>query len=325
MLNVAKMKMKMKIFILAALILINTSFVIANSSPFQSMRFLGSARATALAGAFVSIENDPAAIFYNPATLFTVKNKNFSTTFFKHVLDINSGQLVYKFKDKQSWASDGIIAASIAFNSFGSFEYADEFGYRNGSTFGANDITYALNYSNELDSNLYYGVSTKFLFLTLEKANTFAIALDAGLLYQIPDKNTNIGISILHVGSQITNLNGEKESLPLDIRLGINHRLRGLPLLLNFSFHHLADETEKFLDKFTNFSIGGEIYFGKYIQLRLGYDNQIRRLTSPSTDKRLSGFTAGLGLQTENFNLGYGIAQMGNSAILHRFTLDFEL
>lgn len=312
-------------FISIAIILLNVSIVFGNSSPFQSLRFLGSARATGLAGAFVSIEDDPAAIFFNPATLYSVKSKNFSTTFFKHILDINSGQLVYKLQDKQDWASDGIIAASIAFNSYGSFDYADEFGYRNGSTFGANDITFGVNYSNELDSNLYYGISAKMLYLSIEKANTFALALDAGLFYQIPNKNTNIGVSILHVGSQITNLNGEKEALPLDIRVGVNHRLRGLPLLLNFSFHHLADETENFFDKFTNFAIGGEIYFGKYIQLRLGYDNQIRRLTSPSTDKRLSGFTAGIGIQTDDLNFSYGIAQMGNSAILHRFTLDFEL
>lgn len=163
------------------------------------------------------------------------------------------------------------------------------------------------------------------LFIGLEKANSLAFALDAGLIYMIPDKRTNIGLSILHVGSQVTTLEGKSESLPLDIRLGINHRLRGLPLLVNFSFHHLADETESFFDKLLNLSIGGEFYFGDYVRVRLGYDNNIRRLTAPISDKRLSGFTGGIGIQTDLLNLDYGIAQMGNSALLHRFTLGFEL
>lgn len=141
----------------------------------------------------------------------------------------------------------------------------------------------------------------------------------------IPDKRTNIGLSILHVGSQVTTLENKKESLPLDIRLGINHRLRGLPLLVNFSLHNLADETESFFDKFLNLSIAGEFYFGEYVRLRLGYDNHIRRLTAPTSDKRLSGFTGGVGIQTDLFNLDYGIAQMGNAALLHRFTLGLEL
>lgn len=296
----------------------------ADTSPFQSLRFIGSARATALAGCFVSMPEDPAAVFYNPATVATVNSKNFSTTFFKHVLDINSGQVAYILPDRQTWAADGKFAAEVGFNSFGSFDYADEFGNRNG-TFGANDVSFAVTYANDLDTNFYYGITGKMLFLSLDKASSIAFALDAGLIYMIPEKRTNIGLSILHVGTQATTLENSKESLPLDIRLGVNHRLRGLPLLVNFSLHHLADETESFVDRFLNLSIGGEFYFGDYVRVRLGYDNNIRRLTAPTSDKRLSGFTGGIGIQTELFNLDYGIAQMGNSALLHRFTLGLEL
>ncbi|MFC2131379.1 PorV/PorQ family protein [Bacteroidota bacterium] len=246
----------MKKYLLTLIVLVAISQVklIADTSPFQALRFLGSARATALAGCFVSIPEDPAAVFYNPATIYTVEEKNFSTTFFKHILDINSGQVVYTLPEVQDWAGDGKIAGSVSYNSFGSFDYADEFGNRNG-TFGANDISLGATYANELDSNFYYGVTAKLLFINLEKANSFAFAFDAGFIYLIPDKRTNIGLSILHAGPQITTLDGESEPLPLDVRAGVSHRLRGLPLLINFSFHHLTDETENFFDKFLNFSI----------------------------------------------------------------------
>ena len=58
---------------------------------------------------------------------------------------------------------------------------------------------------------------------------------------------------------------------------------------------------------------------------RLGYDNQIHRLTSPSADKGLAGFSGGLGLKFDKFNLDYSVSQIGLSAYLHRmgFSLDF--
>lgn len=296
----------------------------SNTSPFQSLRFMGSARATGLSGCFEAITNDPTSVFFNPASISTIEKKNFSTTFFKHVLDINSGQVVYILPEKQKWAEDGVIGASISYNSFGSFDYADNNGNLNG-TFGANDLSMAVTYSNELDSNFYYGVSAKMLFLNIEKANSFAFAMDAGVIYMLPEKRTNIGISILHLGSQFTSLDGTKESLPLDVRAGVNHRLRGLPLLFNFSLHHLADRTDNFFDRFISFSLGGEFYFGDYVRVRLGYDNQIRRFTAPSNDKKFSGFSGGVGIQSEYFNFDYGIAQIGNSALLHRFSIGLEI
>ena len=314
--------MKKSLYII--LIVVFAVQLYSNTSPFQSLRFLGSARATALAGSFEAITNDAASVFFNPAAIHTVEKKNFSTTFFKHLLDINSGQVVYILPEKQEWAEDGVIGASVGYNSFGSFNYADNNGNLNG-TFGANDFSMAITYSNELDSNFYYGVSAKMLFVNLEKANSLAFAFDAGIIYLIPDKRTNIGISILHLGSQFTSLDGTRESLPLDVRAGVNHRLRGLPLLFNFSLHHLADETENFFDRFLSFSLGGEFYFGDYVKVRLGYDNQIRRLTAPSNDKKFSGFCGGVGIQTEILNIDYGIAQIGNSALLHRFSIGLEI
>ncbi len=313
-----------KILIIAIAIGFFSGKANADTSPFQALRYIGSARATALAGCFVSMPNDPAALFYNPATAYTVSDKNFSTTFFKHVLDINSGQVSYIIKDKQNWAMDGVIGASIAYTSFGSFEYADEYGVREGS-FSANDVSMSAVYSNQLDSNLYYGAAVKLLFLNLEEANTLAFAIDAGLLYKIPEKRTNIGVSVLHAGSQIKTLYDKNEPIPLDVRMGFNHKLRGMPLLVNFSFHHLADETDGFFDKFSNFSIGGEFYFGEHVRGRLGYNNQIRRYAASNENKRLSGFSAGTGIELDNFNLDYGIAQVGNAEILHRFSILFNL
>jgi hypothetical protein len=291
-----------------------------DSSPFDFLRDVESARAAALAGCFVAMPDDASAVFFNPATVSTVSDKHFSTTFFKHILDINSGNVSYIHSFEQS----GSIAAAVSFTNYGSFPNADQLGNINGS-FSANNILFSGTYSNELDSNLYYGVSAEYAFINLEKYNSSAFAVSAGLIYLMPEKRTNIGVSVLHAGTQLTTLDGVRETLPLDIRLGVNHRLRGLPLLINFSFQHLADQTNNFFDKFLNFSLAGEFYIGKYVQARLGYNNQVRRLTSPDNNKGLSGFSGGAGVKMKDFNLDYGIAQIGSSALLHRFSLSLEL
>lgn len=291
----------------------------AEESPFQFVRYNQSARAAGLAGCFVSMPEDAGAVFFNPATIPTVKDKHFNATFLKHVLDINSGNVAYSKKyDGYGW-----FGGSVGFTNYGSFDKADQTGQRNG-TFSSNDMIFAVTYANELDTNLYYGVTAKFLYANIEKYSSTAFAFDAGLIYMLPDKKTNIGLSILHAGGQITSYNNSNETLPLDIRLGINNRLKGLPLLVNFSFTHLADAQDAFLNRFLNFSLAGELYLGEYVQVRVGYDNQVRREIALENDKKLTGVTGGLGLKFKDFNFDYGLAIAGSSAILHRFTLGLD-
>lgn len=290
------------------------------NTPFHFLRTNISARAAGMAGCFVSVEDDVNGVFINPASISTVKDKNFSATFLKHVLDINSGSAVYLIKDNDL----GNIALSSVFMSYGSFTRADANGEKTGS-FSAGDVAFAATYSNELDSNLYYGATLKLIYSNIESASSFAFAVDAGMIYLMPHIRTNVGLSILHVGTQVTTFDGNNEKLPLDVRLGINHRLRGLPLLVNFSFHHLADNTDGFFEKFANFSLAGEFYLGEYIRARIGYDNQIRRYTAPENDKKFTGITAGVGIYTNQFYFDYGIAQNGVSATLHRFSVSLGI
>ena len=306
--------------LLIIFLLTNPDIFGSSDSPFQMLRYNKSARASALAGCFEAMPNDPGALFINPATISTVDDKNFSLTFFKHVLDINSGVVSYLHKVEDM----GTFAASLNFTNYGSFDYADQYGVRDG-TFSGNNASFGISYSDELDENLYYGVTGKFIFMTLDDASSFAFAVDAGIIYLMPDKKTNLGFSILHAGTQLSKFEDYSEELPLDIRLGVNHRLEGLPLLVNLSLHHLGDDVDSFFDRFLNFSIAGELYLSQYVQARLGYDNQIRRETSPASDKEFAGISAGLGITMEDFNFDYAISQVGASAIWHRFGLSLNL
>ncbi len=291
----------------------------AKDTPFNFLRYIGSARSSALAGAFVSVSDDPTALFFNPASVATVNSRNFSFTFFKHVLDVNSGSLSFL----RNFEKVGHFALSASYTNYGSFERTNANGQYIG-TFGANDFALGISYSNILDTNLYYGTTLKIISSNIDKYSSLAFAIDFGLLYLIPEKNTSVGFSILHTGTQLKTFDGTRENLPLDVRIGVSHRLRGLPLLLNFNFYNLADETSKFFDRFLKFSIGGEFNFGDNLNLRIGYDNNIRKYSASTKDKQFIGFSGGLGLKFKELNLDYSISQVGASAIFHKISLYFQ-
>ena len=305
--------MRNKIIIVIILTLLSST-IAKSENTFNFLRLIGNARSSALAGSFVCVENDLNAVLFNPATLWTVEDRNFTFTFFKHALDINSGNTSYKLP--VDWL-DGKFAASASFTNYGSFDYATKDGIK-GGTFSANDLDLAFYYANKIDTNFYYGAGVKFIYSGIEKYST-------GILYKLADNRTNIGVSLLHTGFQLSSYAGESEQLPIDLRIGFNHHLKGLPLLFNFNFHHLADEVNNFGDRFRNFSVGGEFYIGEYVDLRIGYDNQIRNVLTNNVSKGLSGFSGGIGIKTNYLDIGYGYSQYSSAVNLHRFSISLNL
>lgn len=289
-------------------------------TPYQFLRVNSSARAAALGGAVVSIYGDPNMVFFNPAAIGTVDTAAVSFTFLKHVLDINSGLASYvsPIGVDESWG------ASVIYASYGTFSQFNNQATQTG-TFSVTDIAVQGSYSNILDKNFRYGATAKLIYSNLASARSVAFAVDAGLIYSMPQSRTNLGFSILNAGTQLNSYGEESENLPLDIRLGINHRLRGLPLLVNFSVAHLADENQTFGERITNFEIGGELYLSKVIELRLGYDNYLRRATRFESSSQFAGLSAGLGVKIKDFNIDYAMTSAGAPATFHRISLNVKL
>ena len=314
--------MKMHAIMTISFLVLSSLVQVSAQSPFDFIQLGISARSAGLGGAFTSMTNDQTAIFFNPGTLATVDSSTISATFMKHVLDISSGMATYTLPiDKNSSER---ISLSAVYTTYGSFERTDEFGNTTGS-FSANNVGLMGTYSNELDSILSYGISAKFMYATLDDLSSTAFAMDAGIVYRIPASRTNIGFSLLNIGTQLSTFEGITDRMPIDVRLGLNHRLRGLPLLLNFSLHHLADDADAVFDRIGNFSIGGEFILSKVLDLRIGYDNYVRNATSIQGQRRFSGFAAGVGVRTAYIRVDYGVSALGTAGSIHRLTLHTTL
>lgn len=272
----------------------------------------------------VALPNDVAGMFVNPATLGTLDSSEVAATLYKHVLDINAGTLAVSAPLADFGVrNNGMVAFGVNYVNYGQFQRADRNGNVTGSFSGA-DIALSLAYANELDSNWYYGVAFKYISNRLDNAGAGAVAADVGMMYLIPKARVTLGMSVLHIGGQLISMNGVQEPLPLDVRLGVSHQLRGLPLLVSASLNRLADPADRITDRLLNFSLGGELYIAKIINLRIGYENQRRRELAPDTQPRVSGFSGGAGVIINTLRVDYALSSYGTMGNLHRIGVSWK-
>jgi hypothetical protein len=293
-----------------------TSFSISAQNTYDFLRLDMSARAGALAGSFVSNNDDPNVIFYNPAGLDLLEGQPVSFSFVKHLLDINLASLSYS----QDFEGIGRFGAAIKYINYGTFTGADEFGTKT-QDFGAGEVAFILGYANSLDQNFYYGVNAKFIYSSIETRSSTGLAADIGLHYSIPSQQVDIGFAALNLGSQLTTYYNTRESLPLDIVVGISKRLENLPVRLSLDFHKLNEERDDFAQKFKAFTVGAEFQLSQVLSLRFGYDNEKRSELKVGTTAGIAGFNAGFGAVISDYRFDYGFSSLGTIGSLHRISI----
>lgn len=288
------------------------------TSLFQFLRFGQSARSAGMGSAMLAVEGDNTGLLLNPAMLATANGRSVDVTVLKHISDINSGFAL--FSDTLE-SIGGRFSAGVVYTNYGSFERTDEFGTKLG-TFGGLDLAVQGTYASSIDTSFFYGATVKFLMTSFEDIRSTALAVDAGVLYKLPKLSTNVAFSVLHTGAQLTATPGATSDLPFDMRLGVNHRLKGLPLLLNLTFYNIADQNKEMSERLTTFTIGGEFYLSSVIRARVGYDNGIRQGAAFGNAGGLSGVSFGVGVVTDYLNFDYAFSSINSAVLLNRISLN---
>ncbi len=296
----------------------NSTFSQSNTT-YNFLKLDVSARAAALGGSFISGANDVNTIFYNPAALSTLTEKQAAIGFFKYLLDINSGNIAYSQKIKDA----GYLGAGIRYMNYGSFEGYDEQSVNSG-TFGANELALSLGYSNMYKNNFHYGVNLKFIYSNIDVYTSTALAADLGLLYVIPETNWNFALSLLNAGFQISEYVSTQEDLPLDLSIGFSKKLEHLPLRVYFEFADLTAEVDNFGDRLKNLSVGGEFDLSDNVKFRIGYNNAQRQNLETGSSLGIAGFSTGLGVKfLEDYSLDYAFNSLGNVGTTNRIDLNY--
>ncbi len=303
-------------------ILLISAFLTAGERPtYLFLQNDVSARASAMAGSFVSMQGDAAGLFYNPATISTLDRSSASIGYTSHVLDIKSGFAAYV----QNVEGIGMMGFGVNYINYGTFNGMNDQGISTRS-FGAGDMAMSLTLANPFEENVYYGVSAKYIYSSIADANSAALGLDLGVLYVIPgDDHISLGASLTNMGSQIDSYGSKKEPLPFEFKIGGTIKPAHLPLQLNLNFHKLNEEKDSFFDKFSAFTVGGEFTLSKALRFRFGYNNERRKELKIGTSAGMAGFSLGGGLVLKGLRLDYGFNSYGEVGSITRITIGLDI
>jgi len=293
----------------------------AERPTYEFLRHDVSARASAMAGSFVSMSGDPVGIFYNPATIGTAVNPQAVFGYTNNFLDINEGFVSYA----QEFEALGVIGLGVNYINYGTMDETDNFSNKLG-TFSAGDMALSLSAARLIDENLYAGLTGKFIYSSIASSSSSAVAFDAGLMYLIPgDDPISLGISLTNVGTQLDPYVNTKELLPVELKIGGTIKPQHLPLQLNLNFRKLNEDADSFIDRFNAFTVGGEFTLSKALRFRFGYNNEQRKELKMGTSAGMAGFSLGGGLVLKNLRLDYSYTSFNLLGTISRITLALDV
>lgn len=266
--------------------------------PGKFMSWGAGARSLGMANAFTGIVDDAYAAYWNPAALGTLQHKEIGA--FHALLWEDTA---YSFVAYAHPLLDkGTLAVSVVRLYSGDAEKRDEYNVQNG-VFANQQMALGLSYgANVYENRVFWGVSGKYLNMTLDSFVQNGFTFDTGVYY-LPVKHLSLGANIQNI---IANISGDTDDkLPVVTRFGAGYRLLGDRLLI------AADVGRKFgAGRVTDFnSVGFEGRVNDMISLRLGQGQD--------------EVTAGFGIGVKSFKLDYamGIHYLGAS---HRVSMNFK-
>ena len=167
-------------------------------------------RPASMGGAFAGLADDANAVFYNPAGLTSIVDRELTAMQNFWFAGINNESISYVQR-----LGNGAFGVSFL-GAFSKIEERSEPTESPIRTFNASSFAVGLSYGHELVKNVSLGGTVKFLSQQFDIEDWTGVAGDAGVL---------LGIDRLRVGASIQNLGvlkseKEEESLPMNIRVG---------------------------------------------------------------------------------------------------------
>jgi hypothetical protein len=269
------------------------------------------ARANGMGDAFVAVSNDATAMYYNPAGLTQLYDREI---IFTHV--DYPAEIAYEFVGLAYplYRVGGVLGFGFYMLNGGSFdETTHEYPLGTGRTFGAREYAATMSYGRNLTDRFSVGLTLKFIDELYEEERSSGWAADVGTNYDTGFRNFKISMVITNFGPDMTFVS---ESYPLPI----NFKFGGAINVLDGAKHKgvFALEAMHPSDNLEKYNVGFEYgYDGKYF-LRAGdkfnYDE--------------GTFSLGAGVRLpwnkRELRLDYAYQDLGRLEQAHRFTLGFK-
>jgi len=274
----------------------------ANDPGKTAMAFLKvgqGARITAMGEAFVGLADDVNALYWNPAGLSQIKDRQATFMYLKPFQEFD-GLSYSHIATTIPRGKDGSYGISLSYFGYGKEEKTDIDSGGNAITglgnWTAFDSLFTVGGAMRLQKNLSVGASAKLIYGEIDKSNATGIACDIGCLYLPRIKNTTLGAVIKNIG---TNIKFEKDSdpLPICVKLGLSHKFDRLPIIF------VADAT---------IPNDNDPYIGTGLEATIQNTFAIRLGARSGPADEGSGLTAGLGINHRLFSFDFAY-QPGDS------------
>ncbi|MCP4441213.1 MAG: type IX secretion system protein PorQ [Aureispira sp.] len=348
--------------ILTALsILISTDLLtaqIGGNSVYEFMRLPPSARITGLGGSLITVrDGDVTLAAHNPAALNAQMHNVISFNQSIHMAGIPYGYLAYGHHlDKIGLTLHG----GLQYIDYGKFVSTDAAG-NDLSEFRASEYAFSVGAGYQAGKYLSFGANAKTMLSYLEGYNSTGLAFDLATMFSDTAHRITASIVIKNLGTQLSTYTRDKnhENLPLDIQIGIAHRLKYIPLRFSVIAHNLQrwgiryddparqedqslftdnpDEEAPAQDKvtagewfdnfFRHFIFNMEFLFGKKenVRVAIGYNHLRRGELTVKGLGTLGGFSFGLGVKVKQFRIDYGFAAYHMVGFSHQFGVSVNI
>ncbi len=299
-----------------------------------------SARGVALADALLPVADDASTLYYNPAGLINLKNRE---AIFTHVVlpaGINFDYIGYVMPLPALGGSFGVSATTLYTDAMD--ETTPERVYGTGRTFTATDFSAGATYAQRLTDKFSVGGTVKYLQENLADEVARGWAADVGTFYDTGWRSVRIAMVISNFGPDMEFISSPFP-LPLIFKFGMSAELYQTDrhrITMTAEGTHPNDNVEEL-------HFGWEYAWNETAFLRLG--KKMNGLTRDSWDDYQSdkqsydpfveyplfnedgmlsfdGVSLGGGLHLRNIGLmvDYSYAQLGYLGGVHRFSLGYK-
>lgn len=294
------------------------------------------ARAVSMGSAYVSVADDPSALYWNPAGLTKTQG---ASAIFDHTqwfadVSYNFVGLSYNTGD---YGAFGISFTSSSMGDMNVTTIAEPEG--TGEVFKATDVALSVSYALALTDNFSIGLSPKFISQSIWRMNATAFAVDMGVQYRTPFDGAILSMDISNFGGKMkmegntaltlikvgendkvpTYFQTDEWALPLNFRVGLAYQ----PIKTDMHKLTVALDAQHPNDNYESINVGGEYVFNDFLAIRGGYRDLF--LKDP-----LFGFTAGFGLKqlvmgNVSIKVDYAYEQLMHMGNVQKFTLGINL
>lgn len=250
------------------------------------------ARGAALGDALTAVVDDSTSLYWNPAGLARMKERQLSATYNMWLAGINQGYVSIGVP----LSGRGIVAGDINYVDMGAFDGRDVSGNPTG-TFSASALTFKVGYADRLTRKLLWGVSAGIVQDTIAGSTTSTYAANLGLIFQSSD-SLSFGLTLQNIGGELRG-----SPLPFIVKLGAAFSGKSSLYLLDIA---------KPIDSDVSFALGVEWWLQDLIALRVGYK---------SSKDTQDGITAGLGFKTGTLQVDYAYTPYGELGSTHKVSV----